>query len=93
MCWDHILGNEIKLKLIDKDTDAVLYDNSTDAYSSEFEFTVAQTRDIYIEISVPGQSANLTAEGDDGIIILEKETEMGCIGVLIEHMITPTKGF
>ncbi len=93
MCWDHILGNEIKLKLIDKDTDAVLYDNSTDAYSSEFEFTVAQTRDIYIELSVPGQSANLTAEGDDGIIILEKETEMGCIGVLIEHMITPTKGF
>ncbi len=93
ICWDHILGSQIKFKLIDKDTNDILYDNSTDSNSSEFEFTVAQTRDIYIEISVPGQSSTLEAEGNEGIIIVEKDIEMGCVGVLIEHMITPTKGF
>ncbi|MFA6401233.1 MAG: hypothetical protein WCX31_06350 [Salinivirgaceae bacterium] len=93
LCWDHIIGNQINFKLIDKDTDQVLYDNSKDSYSTEFEFTVAQTRDIYIEISVPGQSTSLEVENNPDIIILQKDTEMGCIGVLIEHMITPTKGF
>jgi len=93
LCWDHILGGQIIFKLIDKDTDAVLYDNSTDGFSSEFEFTVAQTRDLYIEISVPGESEVVKAEGNEDVIIVQKDTEMGCIGVMIEHMITPTKGF
>jgi hypothetical protein len=93
LCWDHILGSQIGFKLIDKDTDQVLYDNSKDTYSSEFEFTVAQTRDIYIEIEVPGESSVVAVEGNQDIIIVQKDAEMGCIGVLIEHMITPTKGF
>ena len=93
LCWDPILGGQIQFRLLDGETDAVLYDNATDEFSSEFEFTVTQTRDIYIEISIPGTSAVVEARQNDDMIIVRKDTEMGCVGVLVEHMITPTKGF
>ncbi len=93
LCWDPVLGSNIQYKIIDKDTDAVLYDNSTDNYASEFEFTVTQSRDIYIEISVLGESLLSQAANNDDIIIVRKDKEMGCVGVLMEHMITPSKGF
>lgn len=93
LCWDPILGSQIKFKLIDRESQNVLYDNTTDEFSTEFEFTAAQTRDILIEISIPGQSASLEALENQDIIFVRKDTEIGCVGVLIEHMITPTKGF
>ena len=58
ICWDFNLGNRLEFKIIDADTDNVLYDNSTDEFASEFEFTVAQSRDVYIQIKVPGTSYN-----------------------------------
>ncbi len=93
LCWDPILGGQIKFKLIDDQSQNILYDNSTDQYSSDFEFTATQTRDILIEITIPGQSASLEALTNEDIIFVRKDMELGCVGVLIEHMITPTKGF
>lgn len=93
LCWASVLGNRILYKIIDRDTESVLYDNANDNYSSDFEFTVAQTREVVIEVTVPGSSDLAQATSEDELIFVEKDKEMGCVGVLIEHMITPSKGF
>lgn len=93
LCWDPILGNQIQFRLLDGQTGDVLYDNSTDEFASDFEFTVTQTREINIEITIPGSNTLTQSEGSPDLIIVRKDKEMGCVGVLIEHMITPTKGF
>lgn len=91
-CHDAVLGEGITMRIIDENEN-VLYDNSEDGFASEFEFTVTQTSDIYIEIEVPGSSKLSEAEGQGDLIFVRKDTEMGCVGILIEHMITPVKGF
>lgn len=93
LCWDPVLGNRIGFKILDRETDNVLYDNSTDEFSSEFEFTVTQSREIIVQISVPGESDLSKAQGNEDLILVRKDREMGCVGVLVEHMITPSKGF
>ena len=92
-CHDQVLGEGIVMRLIDAETESVLYDNSEDGFASEFEFTVTQTREIFVEIAVPGTSRMSEAADDADLIFVRKDTEMGCIGILIEHMITPVKGF
>ena len=92
-CHDQVLGEGIVMRLIDSESESVLYDNSEDGFASEFEFTVTQSREIYIEIEVPGTSRMSEAADDADLIFVRKDTEMGCIGILIEHMITPIKGF
>jgi hypothetical protein len=71
----------------------VVYDNANDEFSYDFEFTVAQSREIEIQVTIPGSSDLTQATNEDELIFVEKDKEMGCVGVLIEHMITPTKGF
>lgn len=93
LCWAPVLGNRILFKIIDRDTESVLYDNANDDFSSDFEFTVAQTREVVIEVTVPGSSSLAQATSEDELIFVEKDKEMGCVGVLVEHMITPSKGF
>lgn len=93
LCWDPILGGPIQFKLINRETNQVLYDNATDEFASEFEFTVTQRADLYIEISVPGESATNNAIGNEDIILVRKDTDVGCVGILIEYMVTPPKGF
>jgi len=93
LCWDPVLGSQILFKILEAGGETVLYDNAKDGYSSDFEFTVAQTSDIIIEVTIPGSSDLAKANSDDELIFVEKDKEMGCVGVLIEHMITPTKGF
>jgi len=93
LCWDPVLGNQILFKILEAGSEAVLYDNEKDGFSSDFEFTVAQTTDIIINVTIPGSSDLANANSNDELIFVEKDKEMGCVGVLIEHMITPTKGF
>jgi len=93
LCWDPVLGGRMGFKILDRETNDVLYDNSTDEFASEFEFTVTQSREIVVEISVQGESDLSKATGNEELIIIRKDREMGCVGVLVEHMITPSKGF
>jgi hypothetical protein len=93
LCWDLVLGSRVQFKLIDRENNAILYDNANDNYATEFEFTVTQTRDIFVEITVLGESLLAKSQGNEDIVIVRKDKEMGCVGVLIEHMITPAKGF
>tara|TARA_B100000809_G_scaffold74934_1_gene72675 strand:- start:1208 stop:1903 length:696 start_codon:yes stop_codon:yes gene_type:complete len=88
-------GNE--KEVISKETKVVvekqkqlLYDNSTDGYSNEIEFTVEISRRLTLEISVPGGGAGSSTKKKGK---LTKSSDMGCVGILVEHMTTPITGF
>ncbi len=91
ICNDAALGDTIELKLIDSESGDVLYDNANNNYSKIFEFTVFESRTLTIEITVPRESGDINAKKNHGV--LPKDKHIGCVGVLIEHMITPVKGF
>lgn len=69
----------------------LLYDNSTDGFSNEIEFSVESTRRLTLEISVPGGGSSGGTSKKRGKLM--KSSDMGCIGVLVEHMTTPISGF
>lgn len=69
----------------------LLYDNSTDGFSNEIEFSVETTRRLTIEITIPGGDDSSAKKGKKGKLM--KSTDMGCVGVLVEHMTTPISGF
>ena len=69
----------------------LIYDNSQDGFSNEIEFSVETTRRLTLEISVPGGGGGSSTSGKKGKLM--KSSDMGCIGVLVEHMTTPISGF
>ena len=84
------------IEVVDKETKIVtekrkelLYDNSQDGFSTEIEFTVESTRRLTIEVTVPGGgSGSGKSKGK-----MMKSSDMGCVGLLVEHMTTPISGF
>lgn len=89
-CYDGVLGDKVQYKIIDYDYGDVLYDNADFNYAKEFEFTVLQSRKVKIEVSVPADSET---QQTTKMGLKPKPTQMGCVGVLIEYMVTPKKGF
>ncbi|MGB0887094.1 MAG: hypothetical protein ACPGSL_03130 [Vicingaceae bacterium] len=69
----------------------LLYDNSTDGFSNEIEFSVETTRRLIIEVSVPGDGGEGATTKKKGKLM--KSSDMGCVGLLVEHMTTPISGF
>jgi hypothetical protein len=69
----------------------LIYDNSQDGFSNEIEFSVETTRRLTLEISIPGGGSGSSTSGKKGKLM--KSSDMGCIGVLVEHMTTPISGF
>ena len=90
ICADEILGGNINFKIVDYDTNEVLYDNKDYNFVKEFEFTVLMSRTVKIVVIVPDET-NSTKVNNTGF--RAKPTSMGCVGVLIEEMVTPKKGF
>jgi len=92
---DYIPTGEV-IEVIDKETKIVtekrkelLYDNSQDGFSSEIEFTVESTRRLVVEVTVPvGAAGGGKSKGK-----MMKSSDMGCVGLLVEHMTTPISGF
>jgi len=92
-------GKEIEV--IDKETRVVvekveeqLYDNADDGFSNEIEFSVESTRRLILEISIPSSGGSGSSKGiKKGKGKLSKSSDMGCVGVLVEHMVTPKSGF
>lgn len=85
------LGNTVHMRLIDYDTDELLYDNKDFNYVKDFEFTVVQTRTIKIQIEIPEETSQKSSANTTGLI--SKSINQGCVGVLIEEMNTPKTGF
>ena len=79
------------MRLIDYETEELLYDNKDFNYVKEFEFTVVQSRQIKISIEIPEDSAQKTTANTTGLI--SKNINQGCVGVRIEEMSTPKTGF
>lgn len=90
LCYDAVLGEKVQYKIIDYDYGDILYNNADFNFATEFEFTVLQSRKVKIEVSVPAddKTKQTTAIG-----LKPKPTQMGCVGVLVEFMVTPRKGF
>ncbi len=95
------IATDEQKEVIDKETKIVvekqkslLYDNSQDGFSNEIEFTVESTRRLTLEISVPGGGSD-GGSSSKGMKKgkLMKSSDMGCVGVLVEHMTTPVSGF
>jgi hypothetical protein len=90
ICNDEVLGENIGMAILDRETGEPLYNNKDFNYVRDFEFTVLMTREIKIIISVPDDGTALTPKGD---FRAKDSSGVGCLGVLIEEMITPKKGF
>lgn len=75
----------VERKRIYKDEEKVLWDNTANDMSNEVEFTCTSTKRIAVEIVAPGNSDAKAGKGEPN--------DIGCVGILIEHMPTPPLGF
>lgn len=71
-------------KVVVEDVRKVLWDNQEHEMAQEVEFSCTSTKRLVIEIVAPGP---------DEVKPKRADVDIGCIGVLIEHMPTPQVGF
>lgn len=71
----------------------LLYDNTQDNLATELEFSVETTQRLIFEISIPNEGGSGKSSVSKGKGKLVKSSDMGCVGILIEHMTTPKTGF
>ncbi len=88
-----LTGNQVEV--VNKETITVvekqktlLYDNSQDGFATELEFSVETTQRLIFEVSIPGSASGSATKSK-----LMKSSDMGCVGILVEHMLTPIQGF
>lgn len=64
----------------------VLWDNSEHEMAESIEFTATATKRLIVEVTAPGATNPKPKRSD-------KAYDIGCVGILIEHMPTPQMGF
>lgn len=74
----------------DAKTGEVLYDNSTDNNTQEIQITNENTRNVNIQVSLPGAEGGAAKGGKKDMI---KGQEGMCAGLLIEHRRSDKTGF
>ncbi|MFT3885520.1 MAG: hypothetical protein QM724_08850 [Flavobacteriales bacterium] len=74
-------------KTVYEETRKVLWDNQEHEMTDAVEFTATATKRIAVEVMAPGAEDNGKAKRSD------KPYDIGCVGILIEHMPTPNIGF
>lgn len=84
LCTEEQLGTDIAFKIRDGKTGDLLFDNSDEDLTQQFEFTCENTRTLTLEVTVP--------EGETKEEKF-KPSDMACLGVLIEHKATEKTGF
>lgn len=72
-------NNDPKFRLVKE----LLYDNASDEFSNQIEFTADGSMSLIIEVHVPGEESSSRL----------KIRETGCVGVLIEHVKSQQVGF
>lgn len=80
LCGDDVFNGVILFK-IQRDDGVVIYDNSLHNYQLNIEFSSVKTQDVDIIIEAPQ------------VVSLDSFEIVGCIGVLIEDMVTIKTGF
>lgn len=73
-------------KTVFVDEKKVLWDNQEHDMAQEVEFSATSTKRLVVEVTAPG-AVNPKPKKND------KEYDIGCVGILIEHMPTPPLGF
>jgi hypothetical protein len=68
-----------------KEEEKVLWDNTEHEMANEIEFTCTATKRIAVEVVAAGSNDPKAKKG--------APNDIGCVGILIEHMPTPTVGF
>jgi hypothetical protein len=68
-----------------EEIEKVLWDNTEHDMAQEVEFSCASTKRIAVKIVAPGPSGKPRRN--------DKQFDIGCLGILIEHMTTPELGF
>lgn len=68
-----------------EEIEKVLWDNTEHDMAQEVEFSCASTKRIAVQIVAAG-STGKTRRSD-------KQFDIGCVGILVEHMVTPDLGF
>lgn len=102
VCYDEkILGEALAIRLVEKvrvakaqpgpngereyeETEKVLWDNTEHDMVQEIEFSCTATKRIAIEVNAPGAAERKGRDAD---------LDIGCVGILVEHMPTPGVGF
>lgn len=70
------------------DVEKVIWDNQEHEMTNEVEFTATSTKRIAVEVMAPGVPEN-PKDAKRG----RTPPDIGCLGILIEHMPTPVIGF
>jgi hypothetical protein len=84
VCCETILGDKVNFKIYDARTNELLFDNTKNDDTQQFEFAAATTRQLIIEATVP---VGETKE-EKG-----KATDAACVGLLIENKLSERTGF
>lgn len=102
VCYDEkILGEGLAIRLVEKvrvakaepgpngereymETEKVLWDNTEHDMVQEVEFSCTATKRIAVEVNAPGAAERKGRNAD---------LDIGCVGILVEHMPTPGVGF
>ena len=71
-----------------EDITKVIWDNQDHEMANAVEFTATSTKRIAIEVTAPGVPEN-PKDAKRG----RTQSDIGCVGILIEHMPTPVVGF
>jgi hypothetical protein len=71
---------------VHEDVVKVLWDNASHDMSQEVEFSCTATKRLAIQIMAPGGEGGKARRSD-------QEYDIGCCGILVEHMATPGLGF
>lgn len=69
-----------------EDVRKVLWDNSEHEMAQSVEFSATATKRLIVEVTAPGVTDPKPKRSD-------KAYDIGCVGILIEHMPTPEMGF
>jgi hypothetical protein len=73
-------------KTVYEDVRKVLWDNQEHDMANDVEFTATATKRLMVEVTAPGAVDAKPKRSD-------KQFDIGCVGILIEHMVTPNVGF
>lgn len=74
--------------IVYEETSKVLWDNQEHEMADAVEFTASSTKRIAVEITAPGVPDTKAKPKRS-----DKQYDIGCVGILIEHMPTPNVGF
>jgi hypothetical protein len=83
---DLLEGQKIAFFIRNGKTKELIYENSSENFPQEFEFSCTSSTRILVEVSLPPETGNKLKAGN-------KFEYKGCLGVLIESRRSPSTGF